>query len=44
VIVAAAQQGEMAALEGLLAQDVVSYTCGVGAARADDSQCMGAAA
>jgi RNA polymerase sigma-70 factor (ECF subfamily) len=44
VIVAAAQQGEMAALEGLLAQDVVSYTCGPGAARADDSQCMGAAA
>jgi len=44
VIVAAAQQGEMAALEGLLAQDVVSYTCGAGAARADDSQCLGAAA
>ena len=44
VIVAAAQKGEMAALEGLLAQDVVSYACGAGAARADDSQCLGAAA
>jgi len=44
VIVAAAQQGEMAALEGLLAQDVVSYACGAGAAGADDSQCLNAAA
>lgn len=44
VFVAAAQKGEMAALEGLLAQDVVSYACGAEAARADDSQCLGAAA
>jgi len=42
--VAAAQKGEMAALEGLLTQDVVSYACGTGAAGADDSQCLSAAA
>ena len=44
LFVAAAQKGEMAALEGLLAQDVVAYACGAGIARADDSQCLGAAA
>jgi len=44
VFVAAAQRGKMAALEGLLAQDVVSYACGAGAAGADDSQCLNAAA
>ena len=32
VFVAAAQKGEMAALEGLLTQDLVSYACGVEAA------------
>ena len=44
VFVAAAQKGDMVALEGLLAQDVVSYACGTGAARGDDSHCLGAAA
>jgi RNA polymerase sigma-70 factor, ECF subfamily len=41
VFVVAAQKGEMAALENLLAQDVVAYACGAGIARADDSQCLG---
>jgi len=44
VFVVAAQKGEMAALENLLAQDVVAYACGAGIARADDLQCLGAAA
>jgi RNA polymerase sigma-70 factor (ECF subfamily) len=44
VFVVAAQKGEMVALENLLAQDVVAYACGAGIARADDLQCLGAAA
>ena len=44
VFVVAAQKGEMAALENLLAQDVVGHACGAGIARADDLQCLGAAA
>lgn len=44
VFVAAAQKGEMAALEGFLAQDVVSCAGAARIARPDDSQCLGAAA
>ena len=44
VLVAAAQKGEMAALERLLAQDVASCAGAAGVARADDSQFLGAAA
>ena len=44
VFVAAVQKGEMAALEGFLAQDVVSCAGAARIARADDSQCLGAAA
>jgi RNA polymerase sigma factor (sigma-70 family) len=44
VLVAAAQKGEMAALEGFLAQDVASCAGAAGIARADYSQFLGAAA
>jgi RNA polymerase sigma factor (sigma-70 family) len=44
VFVAAAQKGEMAALEGFFAQDIVFCARAARIARADDSQCLGAAA
>ena len=44
VFVAAAQKGDMAVLEGLLAEDVVSCVGTAGIVRADDSQFLGAAA
>jgi hypothetical protein len=43
VFVAAAQKGEMGALEGLLAQDVAPCAGAAGFARANDSQFLGLA-
>jgi RNA polymerase sigma factor (sigma-70 family) len=43
-LLAAAQKGEMAALEGFLVQDVASCASVTGIGRADDSQCLCAAA
>jgi RNA polymerase sigma factor (sigma-70 family) len=44
VFVAAAEKGEMGALEGFLAQGVVSCAGAASIARADDSHCLGAPA